>query len=261
MPIGDSYSHMSRGKVSALIIRYLGTPDLHTHLRLKPILTFFRKEIHARSSWRVLEVGCGDGVSGFELLKLAQRQKVPLRYTGIDINAELLQKARTLAGKLDVDDAMDFLCVEAENVRSLATEPPDVIVLGDIIEHLKAPDALLRDLRPLLPDHGVCLVSVPTHNYEKVFGAAFHQKVGHVRSGYHLEELNALFATIGGRPIGHRYNTGLIGNLGCAIYYRLPGNRYATALKALALSPFRLLDFYNGPRVSCSLFAAYAFDR
>jgi hypothetical protein len=135
------------------------------------------------------------------------------------------------------------------------------VILADILEHVEDPAALLKDLRPMLRDRTVCLVSVPTHSYRRIFGASFHKKVGHVRSGYDLQGLNALFATIDGRMIDHRYSTGLVSNLGCALYYRLPGNRWATAAKALALSPFRYLDLYNSPTVSCSLFAAYSFER
>jgi len=260
MPIGNSYSRTSSNRLSALTIRCLGVLDLHTHIRLKPLLSFFRSHAQAGSSCRVLEIGCGDGAIAFELAKLARRKGVALRYRGVDIAPEHLQKAKQLAQELDLEDCLEFLQTTAEDIGSLPAEPPDLVILADILEHVRDPEMLLKDLRPMLHDSSVCLVSVPTCNYERVFGTSFHKKVGHLRSGYDLEELNALFAAIGGRVTCHRYSTGLVSNLGCALYYRIPGNRYVTALKALALSPFRFLDFYNSPAVSCSLFAAYSFD-
>ncbi len=260
MPIGSTYSRISGSKLSALVIRCLGALDLHTHLRLKPILRFFRDHVQSGSSYRVLEIGCGDGVNAFELVKLARQQGVSLSYCGVDIDPDGLEKARRLARELKLEDDLEFAQVNADSIASLSTEPWDIVILADILEHIEAPQALLKNVMPMLGNKGICLVSVPTPNYERIFGASFHRTVGHVKSGYRLEELNALFAKFGGRMICHSYNTGLISNLGCAIYYRTPATRHAIALKALLLWPFRMLDFYNGPAVSCSLFAAYCFE-
>jgi 2-polyprenyl-3-methyl-5-hydroxy-6-metoxy-1,4-benzoquinol methylase len=259
MPIGSMYCHLSRSRLSALVIRSLGALDLHTHLRLKPILRFFRDHVQSGSNYRVLEIGCGDGVNAFELATLARQQGVSLSYCGVDIDPEGLEKAKRLARELKLENALEFFQVNADDIASLSTEPWDIVILADILEHIKAPQALLKNMTTLLGNKGICLVSVPTPNYERIFGTSFHRKVGHIKSGYHLKELNALFAEIGGRMICHSYNTGLISNLACAIYYRTPATRHAIALKALLLWPFRMLDFYNGPAVSCSLFAAYSF--
>jgi len=259
MPIGNMYSRISSSKVSSWVIRCLGVLDLHTHIRLRPILGFFREHIQPDSSCRVLEIGCGDGINAFELAKLAKSKGVLFHYCGIDVDPHGLQKAKQMAKTLGLEDHLEFLSVSAQEIASLSVEPSDFVVLADVLEHVETPQTLLKNLRPMLSDKGICLVSVPTHNYERTFGASFHRQVGHIRSGYHLEELNALFATIGGRLIGHSYSTGFISNLGCAVYYRLPATRHATALKALLLATFRFLDIYNSPTVSCSLFAAYSF--
>jgi 2-polyprenyl-3-methyl-5-hydroxy-6-metoxy-1,4-benzoquinol methylase len=260
MPIGSAYWRISTSRLSALIIRCLGTLDLHTHLRLRPILDFFRDHVKAGVNCRVLEIGCGDGVNAFELAKLARRQRVTLFYRGLDIDPEGLEKANRLAQRLKLDRDLQFLQSDANSIRSLGAEPWDIVILADVLEHLEAPEALLRDIRPALRAGGFFLVSVPTPHYERVFGAAFHRKIGHVRSGYRLEEINALFADIGGHLVCHRYTTGLVGRLGCAAYYRAPATQILTALKAILLSPLRLLDLYNSPGVSCSLFAAYRVE-
>jgi len=259
MPIGSMYSAISGGRLSALVIRCLGALDLHTHIRLRPILAFFRDHIRPRSTCDVLEIGCGDGINGFELAKLARQQETFLRYRGIDVDADSLRRARQMAESLNLSDRITFSQENAENLAAAIGEPPDIVLLADVLEHLQAPEALLESLRPLFGSETVCLISVPTPNYERFFGASFHRRVGHVRSGYRLDELNQLLANVGGRLLAHRYSTGWISNIGCAVYYRLPATRRAIAIKSLLLAPFRLLDLYNSPAVSCSLFAAYRF--
>jgi len=260
MPIGSTYSHISGNKLAALALRCLGTPDLHTHLRLRPILSCFRNHVQRGASYRVLEIGCGDGVNAFELAKLARLRDASLFYRGIDIDPVGLERARRLARVLKLDDTLEFLQADAGDVASLGGELWDVVILADVLEHLENQEELLRTIQPAVRHGGICLVSVPTPNYPRVFGRSFHRKVGHVRDGYRLGELNALFAEAGGRLVSHHYCTGLLSSLGCAVYYRMPATRWATALKAILLAPFRLLDFCNGPRVSCSLFAAYRFE-
>ncbi|MEN6338298.1 MAG: class I SAM-dependent methyltransferase [Phycisphaerales bacterium] len=258
MPIGSMYSRISGSRLSALIIRHLGVLDLHTHLRLRPLLAFAANQIHPGKTYRVLEIGCGDGVNGLELARLAGQRGAILHYRGIDIDPQCIERARRIAQTLGLEDHIQFSRMEAGDVASFAAEPSDILILADVLEHVDDPERLLRDLRPALAEDSLCLVSVPTPNYERVFDSSFHRKVGHVRSGYRLEELNSLFAGVGGRLIAHSYSTGLLGSLGCAVYYRLPATRGAVAAKSLLLSPFRLLDLYNSPSVSCSLFAAYS---
>jgi 2-polyprenyl-3-methyl-5-hydroxy-6-metoxy-1,4-benzoquinol methylase len=260
MPIGSMYSRISRNWLSALILRHMGAFDLHTHIRLKPILSFFRDRALSRPHWQILEVGCGDGINAFELLRLAQRKQVSFHYHGTDIDSQALARARDLARELDVEGSLSFSQVSAKDIATLSMQSPDIVILADVLEHMADPEAFLKELKPMLHDDSVCLISVPTHNYKRFFGRSFHRTVGHVTDGYHIRELNALLATIGGRLICHSYSTGLLSNLGCGVYYRIPKNRYVTPVKALLLSPFRVLDFYNGPRVSCSLFGAYGFQ-
>jgi len=174
-----------------------------------------------------------------------------------------VNKASALTKKLGLEGHIKFFRTDANEYPCNYTNyfDIDIVLLIDILEHIENPADMLEKLRPKLKKKSLCLVSVPTYNYERFFGKVFHKKAGHVRQGYILQELNNLFEKIGGRMIYYKYNTGLISNLGCAIYYRsISDNKYLTALKSLALYPFRFLDFYNNDRVSSSLFAAYSFN-
>jgi len=99
---------------------------------------------------RVLELGCGSGAVTEKLS--AQGCTV----WAVDIDPGAAERAsahaeRTSVADLDVDDLADIV----------GEELFDRIVMGDVIEHLRAPERLLRQLRPLLADGGRLIASVP----------------------------------------------------------------------------------------------------
>jgi hypothetical protein len=109
-----------------------------------------------------------------------------------------------------------------------------------------------------LKDDGLICVSVPTHRYMRVFGEEFHRKIGHVREGYTASELVGLFPGL--ELAGLWYNTGLISQLGCWLYYKhcqkLPGRIRGIVARACRVL-FAWADFPNGPTHSCSLCAIF----
>ena len=104
----------------------------------------------AAGSLRVLDVGCGNGS---ELaLPLARRG---LRVTGVDVDAASVEHANRLAE--DLPNAR-FLRLD---VAELKTEPFDVVILSEVLEHVTEPRALLNaSVRHLAAD-GVVVVTVP----------------------------------------------------------------------------------------------------
>jgi SAM-dependent methyltransferase len=96
----------------------------------------------------VLDLGFGAGA-------LARRVRAHCRYlAGIELDAEAARE-----GSPFFDDAVtgDLL----EGVSGPWREPFDVIVAGDILEHLPEPERLLARLLPLLGRGGVFLLSLP----------------------------------------------------------------------------------------------------
>jgi 2-polyprenyl-3-methyl-5-hydroxy-6-metoxy-1,4-benzoquinol methylase len=99
----------------------------------------------------VLDVGCGEG---FFAQRIAEAGN---RVVGIDI----LPEAKNAAAleqyiSADLDQGL------ADALPKLAGQQFDRILLQDVLEHLRAPDRLLRDCQPLLRQpHGQLLVSVP----------------------------------------------------------------------------------------------------
>lgn len=99
---------------------------------------------------RVLDVGCGTGDLAGELKRLNPEAVV----YGIDLSRSAGQIA---TGVLD-----HFYCLDLDH-QSLPDFDLrfDLIILGDVLEHLKRPDHLLRDLRQVLDHNGSMIISVP----------------------------------------------------------------------------------------------------
>lgn len=100
--------------------------------------------VAARSPTSVLDVGCGGGQL---LLELSRR--LPARLVGVDagvleLPAGVEYRSADITGRLPADDA-EF----------------DAVVLGEVIEHVPHPDALLRQVRRVLAPGGVLVLSTP----------------------------------------------------------------------------------------------------
>jgi len=96
----------------------------------------------------VLEVGCGAGVFG-EALKKRQACEV----VGIEIDARAAAEA---GGRLDRVVEGDVEAIDFDALGSF-----DVIVCGDVLEHLREPWEVLRRLRGVLTAEGMLVVNLP----------------------------------------------------------------------------------------------------
>jgi ubiquinone biosynthesis O-methyltransferase len=104
----------------------------------------------AADSLRVLDVGCGNGS---ELaLPLA---RLGFEVTGIDIHAPSIEHARQLG--LDVTN-LSYVC---GRVEELTSPPYDVVILSEVLEHLREPRFLLSAALEHLNENGLIIVTVP----------------------------------------------------------------------------------------------------
>ena len=263
MPIGDSFYANSKSATAGIFFKLFGTPDLHTHLRLRPMLHFLAQYFRENKNKliEVLEPGCGGGINAFELLKISERCGKTLHYTGVDMNDKEIAKAELLCSRLGKGRVLDFRHDDAITfLKGAEASTADIVVLADIIEHVEKPseliDAAYRCLRP----GGLFAVSVPTPLYSKIFGKRFHDRIGHVIDGYTLESLDRLFVDSRGcTRVCYRHNTGFLSNVGCWLYYNVLDfkSKNINNIKSVVLYPFTLMDFYNSSSVSCTLFAVY----
>ena len=99
---------------------------------------------------KVLEFGCS---TGYVSKILKERSCV---VTGIEIDGEIAKKAETYCERVIVGDI--------ENIgfnKELCNEKFDVALLGDILEHLKAPKTILFKVKNFLKENGYIVISIP----------------------------------------------------------------------------------------------------
>ncbi len=114
---------------------------------------------------RVLDVGCGAGVLGEQLLHDGKADEV----FGVDLSPEAVAAAsRRLSNAYVVDLDRDRLPFERETF--------DTLIYGDVLEHLKFPWIALRDHRVLLKPGGRAFCSIPNVGYRAALFKLLRQR-------------------------------------------------------------------------------------
>jgi 2-polyprenyl-3-methyl-5-hydroxy-6-metoxy-1,4-benzoquinol methylase len=99
---------------------------------------------------RVLDVGCDTGYLGEALNALGNET------VGFEANPATAKVARTRMSRVEIGD------LETTNLVELFGRSTfEVIVFGDVLEHLRDPLRVLRQARPLLAPGGSVLISTP----------------------------------------------------------------------------------------------------
>lgn len=108
----------------------------------------------------VIEIGCSAGVLAREFKKL----NPACRYLGIDIEPSYVDLARRYCDELGVanieDATIDFYNLHADK---------DCWVFADTLEHLRDPWKVLKEVRRVMPSHGVVVASIPNAQHWSVF--------------------------------------------------------------------------------------------
>jgi 2-polyprenyl-3-methyl-5-hydroxy-6-metoxy-1,4-benzoquinol methylase len=99
---------------------------------------------------RVLEVGCS---TGYMSRDLAGRG---CRVTGIEVDPIAAECARACCESVYVLDVN-----QSDWVARLPERGFDVVLLGDVLEHLVTPDVTLSQLKPVLNPDGTLVISLP----------------------------------------------------------------------------------------------------
>ena len=102
-------------------------------------------------SKNVLDVGCARGYLGEILIR-----QFDCTTSGIETDPEAAQIAREVYQEVVVGDVEDLSVFER-----LQYQPFDVVIFGDVLEHLRQPERVLRTVRQHLQPEGYVLVSLP----------------------------------------------------------------------------------------------------
>ncbi len=147
----------------------------------------------------VLEIGCGEGA----LCEAYRRVNPGVRWYGVECEREAGDKAWK-PGRLD-----SVLEVEIEGYLALngtLAEQSDVLILGDILEHLKDPWAVLRRLVGEVNPGGQVLASIPNVQHWTVIRDLLDGKWEYTDSGlmdrthlrfFTLDSIRKMFADAG----------------------------------------------------------------
>ncbi len=98
----------------------------------------------------ILEIGCANGYLTKHFKKLNNR------VVAVEINPKARKYAEKYCSKLIIGDIED-----KDTLNKLKLYKFDLIVLADILEHLKNPGVLLEKLKPFLKKDGKIIISIP----------------------------------------------------------------------------------------------------
>ena len=105
---------------------------------------------------RVLEVGCWTGHVTEHLVAAGNH------VVGVELDASAAEEARRHAERVHVLD------LDTTSLSAIEHERFDVILLGDVLEHLRDPQAVLTDLVTMLDAGGRLVISVPNVSHVDV---------------------------------------------------------------------------------------------
>lgn len=189
-----------------------GSEDLHSHFRWAAVSPMIQ-----RGHLRTLEVGGGDGRMAFEVVRSGHTGQLVISELDTTTTAEARLTAR-LGSYENVE-------VRQEDLRRLsAGEHFDQVLAIDVLEHIEEDEEVLKLIGQVLRPGGRLVISVPTPRYPLVFGRPFHDRLGHVRDGYWLSDLEAKLAAAGFMLDSHRFYTGKWVSRACRLFYgmRIP---------------------------------------
>jgi 2-polyprenyl-3-methyl-5-hydroxy-6-metoxy-1,4-benzoquinol methylase len=120
---------------------------------------------------------------------------------GLDVDVPGVERARARGFEAHVVD-----CRDTDAVRALALEPAEVVVAGEVIEHLDDAGAFLDGLHALLAPGGIVVVTTPNATgLVNAFASLVNYEVNHPDHVvmYTCQTLDAMLRRHGWDPIEH----------------------------------------------------------
>lgn len=131
-----------------------------------------------KNAQTVVEVGCGAG-----RLATAYRAINPtVRYLGVELFEEAAQQAATQMDDViigSIEDADVFS--ELEDV--LGDSGIDVLIFGDVLEHLLEPWDVLAKFKHIMSPNGYCVASIPNISHWTILAGLLHGEWHYAESG------------------------------------------------------------------------------
>lgn len=131
----------------------------------------------------VLDIGCGAGTLSLYLGSKG------IRVLGVDISENAIKASLSTARYLNLSNHVHFRTIDFP--KQCITGRFDLILLTEVIEHLKNDEYVLKKLKKILDKNGLLFLSTPSKNaplYRMGLLKKFDNEVGHLRR-YSIDEL------------------------------------------------------------------------
>jgi SAM-dependent methyltransferase len=225
-----------RSRFERMYANLLGAPANGLRIRLRRVLPATEGSYRA-----ILDAGCGSGVFSFELAK----QHPEATVTGVELEPDLVDRANQIAKRAGLTNCS----FEQGDVTKLDFSGAfDLVVSVDNFEHVEDDIAAMRTLLHALRPGGRLVAHVP--GYERRW-LLLRRRVnfdvpGHVRPGYHAEQLVAKLREAGFEVTSHQYTYGAIETFTNNISYLITGADQRRKLQYAAVFPLLLAVSYLG---------------
>jgi methionine biosynthesis protein MetW len=130
-----------------------------------------------RAATRVLDIGCATGALG-----AAVKENTGAQVWGIEIDSKMASEASTRLDRVIVGD------LEEWDKLPLPDSNFDCVICGDVLEHLRYPESVLRSIASVMTDEGTLILSLPNVGHLDTLVSLFIRKSWPMRSrGVHDE--------------------------------------------------------------------------
>ncbi|HOL48129.1 MAG TPA: class I SAM-dependent methyltransferase [bacterium] len=161
----------------------------------KVLLDIVRKYLRSvqKKVYQICDIGCEIGHDVFKIYDIF-KNKYSLFFTGIDINEKAIEIANARSNFNDRNPIkFVFYCFDIEKGLPIQNYY-DIIIITELIEHLKEPEKIFNEIIRILSDDGIVILSTPnTENMsllllkkiglKKIFNfddyKQFHSQVGY----------------------------------------------------------------------------------
>jgi len=141
----------------------------------------------AAAPLRCLDVGCGDGTTS-RLLELSSQFVID----GCELNSVAFNASKLGKGQLFVYDIIS---------RTRTSDPYDMLLLLDVLEHIEDPAGFLHAARDHLKPGGLIALNVPAHQW---LYSKYDQAAGHVMR-HNKDSLHSLLGATNFEVLDSRY--------------------------------------------------------
>jgi len=146
-------------RVEEMLRLIMNTDKTNCRISDNSYYSFDRPEVRALvpdSATTILDIGCGAGLLGTALKKDKKRFVI-----GVEYEPQIANQARAVLDDVIVGNIED-------KIDKFPSDYFDCIILSDVLEHLRNPQSVLKNLKNSLKDNGSIIASIPNVSHWSV---------------------------------------------------------------------------------------------